>query len=45
VLGEVLDQAPPGFTGWWLPAEPFLSQATDNKALTEVLRRLAERAR
>jgi DNA-binding winged helix-turn-helix (wHTH) protein/tetratricopeptide (TPR) repeat protein len=45
VLGEVIDQAPPGFTGWWLPAEPFLSQATDNKALTEVLRRLAERAR
>lgn len=45
LLIEVLDAAPPGFTGWWLPAEPFLSQIVDNAALGDVMKRLAARAR
>lgn len=40
-----LDQAPPGFAGWWLPLEPFVRQDTEKPALTAVLTRLAERAR
>lgn len=40
-----LDQAPPGFAGWWLPLEPFVRQDTDRPGLTAVLARLAERAR
>ena len=40
-----LDQAPPGFAGWWLPLEPFVRQDTEKQALTPVLTRLAERAR
>lgn len=45
LLTRVLEDAPPGFTGWWLPVEPFLSQVADNNALMGVMRRLAERAR
>jgi DNA-binding winged helix-turn-helix (wHTH) protein len=45
LLRNALDDAPPGFTGWWLPAEPLLWQDTDNRALGEVMKRLAERAR
>ena len=44
-LLKVLDQAPPGFAGWWLPLEPFVRQDTDRTRLTRVLARLAERAR
>jgi len=40
-----LDQAPPGFAGWWLPLEPFVRQDTDRQALTPVLARLVERAK
>jgi DNA-binding winged helix-turn-helix (wHTH) protein/tetratricopeptide (TPR) repeat protein len=40
-----LDQAPPGFSGWWLPLEPFVRQDTEKPALTAVLSRLAQRAR
>lgn len=40
-----LDQAPPGFAGWWLPLEPFVKQDTEKQALKPVLARLAERAR
>jgi TolB-like protein/Tfp pilus assembly protein PilF len=45
MLERVLDDAPPGFTGWWLPAEPLLSQSADNKALAGVMKLLADRAR
>jgi tetratricopeptide (TPR) repeat protein len=45
VLAEAIEQAPPGFTGWWLPADPFLLQVSDNKAINAVLRTLADRAR
>jgi tetratricopeptide (TPR) repeat protein len=45
MLATTLDAAPPGFTGWWLPAEPFLAQASDNTALKAVIKRLSERAR
>jgi tetratricopeptide (TPR) repeat protein len=45
LLGESLDAAPPGFTGWWLPADPLLHQTHGNKALKDVMKRLGERAR
>ena len=45
IVARVLDEAPPGFTGWWLPAEPLLWQAIDNAALKLTLKRLADRAR
>ena len=45
LLGESLDAAPPGFAGWWLPAEPFLHQSADAQALKDVMKRLADRAR
>ena len=45
LLHRTLDDAPPGFTGWWLPAEPLLSQHTDHKGLAGVMKRLADRAR
>ena len=45
VLAEAIEQAPAGFTGWWLPADPFLLQVSDNKAINAVLRTLADRAR
>ena len=45
LLASTLDAAPPGFTGWWLPAEPFLLQHIDNKSVISVMKRLAERAR
>ena len=40
-----LEQAPPGFAGWWLPLEPFVRQTADSKPLKRVHERLAERAR
>jgi DNA-binding winged helix-turn-helix (wHTH) protein len=43
-LRQVLDQAPPGFAGWWLPVEPFMRQVIDNKEVRSVLARVAERA-
>jgi DNA-binding winged helix-turn-helix (wHTH) protein len=45
LLHSTLDAAPPGFAAWWLPAEPFLRQHTENAALKGVMQRLAERAR
>ena len=45
LLASTLDASPPGFTGWWLPAEPFIRQHTDNAELAGVMKRLAERAR
>jgi len=45
VLAEAIEQAPPGFTGWALPAEPFLLQVSDNKYVNAVLKTLADRAR
>lgn len=45
LLHSTLDAAPPGFTAWWLPAEPFLRQHIDNTALKDVMKRLADRAR
>lgn len=45
LIARVLDEAPPGLTGWWLPAEPLLWQSVDNTALTVALRRVADRAR
>ncbi|HET7698555.1 MAG TPA: winged helix-turn-helix domain-containing protein [Vicinamibacterales bacterium] len=45
LLDRTVDAAPPGFTGWWLPAEPFLRQHTEHKALSAVMKRLADRAR
>jgi DNA-binding winged helix-turn-helix (wHTH) protein/Tfp pilus assembly protein PilF len=44
-LGRLLEQAPPGFAGWTLPAEFFLRQLSDAKGFTTVLARLADRAR
>ena len=43
-LRQVLDEAPPGFAGWWLPVEPFMRQVIDNKDVRSVLARVAERA-
>lgn len=45
ILDAALDAAPPGFSGWSLPAEPFLWQTTENAALTTVIKRVADRAR
>jgi DNA-binding winged helix-turn-helix (wHTH) protein/Tfp pilus assembly protein PilF len=44
-LGRLLEQAPPGFAGWTLPAEFLLRQLTGTKGFTAVLGRLADRAR
>jgi tetratricopeptide (TPR) repeat protein len=44
-LMTVLEQAPPGFAGWWLPLDPFVTQVAGKEALRRVLERLAERAR
>jgi tetratricopeptide (TPR) repeat protein len=43
-LGKALDEAPPGFAGWWLPVDPLLRQVIDTTELQAVLARLAERA-
>jgi DNA-binding winged helix-turn-helix (wHTH) protein/Tfp pilus assembly protein PilF len=45
LLQSTLDTAPPGFTGWWLPAEPFLRQHIDNASLRGVIKHLSDRAR
>ncbi len=56
LLSQTIDAAPSsaggagepgtaGFTGWWLPVEPFIQQHADNTALNTVLKRLGERAR
>jgi tetratricopeptide (TPR) repeat protein len=44
VFQRVLEEAPPGFAGWWLPVEPFVRQVTDGQHFQEVLRRLSDRA-
>jgi len=44
-LAATIGSAPPGFTGWWLPVEPFLQQQTDSKALTVVRQLLVDRTR
>jgi hypothetical protein len=44
VFERVLDEAPPGFAGWWLPVEPFVRQVMDGQHFQAVLARLAERA-
>jgi DNA-binding winged helix-turn-helix (wHTH) protein len=45
-LARLLDAAPPGFTAWTLPVEPFLllRQAHAAKGFAAVLRHLADRA-
>jgi DNA-binding winged helix-turn-helix (wHTH) protein len=42
---EALAGAPPGFAGWFLPIDPFITQLTDPKAFTGVFAKLLERAR
>jgi tetratricopeptide (TPR) repeat protein len=44
-LLEALAEAPPGFAGWFLPVDPFITQLTDSKAFTSVFAKLVERAR
>jgi DNA-binding winged helix-turn-helix (wHTH) protein/Tfp pilus assembly protein PilF len=44
-LARLLVDAPPGFAGWTLPVEPFLRELHGTQAFTEVLDRLAARAR
>jgi len=43
-LQKVLDTAPPGFAGWWLPVDPMLRQAVEGEELRRVLAAVAERA-
>jgi tetratricopeptide (TPR) repeat protein len=43
-LDRLFNDAPPGFAGWTLPIEPFLSQLTAHQGFAATLRRLAERA-
>jgi DNA-binding winged helix-turn-helix (wHTH) protein/Tfp pilus assembly protein PilF len=43
-LRKALDEAPPGFAGWWLPVDPLLRQVIDTEELQAVMARLAERA-
>lgn len=45
VFLRVLAEAPPGFAGWSLPVDPFLTQLTDREAFTAVSVKLLERAR
>jgi DNA-binding winged helix-turn-helix (wHTH) protein len=40
-----LAEAPPGFAGWFLPVDPFITQLADSKALAGVFGKLSERAR
>lgn len=42
---DALAEAPPGFAGWFLPVDPFITQLADSKALTGVFAKLSERAR
>jgi DNA-binding winged helix-turn-helix (wHTH) protein/Tfp pilus assembly protein PilF len=44
-LGRLLEQAPPGFAGWTLPADFLLRQLSGTQGFTAVLGRLADRAR
>jgi tetratricopeptide (TPR) repeat protein len=41
---RVLEEAPPGFAGWWLPVEPFVRQVTEGQHFQAVLTQLSERA-
>ena len=41
---RVLEEAPPGFAGWWLPVEPFVRQVSDGQHFQAVLTQLSERA-
>lgn len=43
-LGALAD-APPGFAGWVLPVDPFVTQLADSKAFAGVFAKLFERAR
>jgi len=43
-LQRVLDEAPPGFAGWWLPVDPMLRQAIEGEELRRVMATVAERA-
>ena len=43
-LQKVLDEAPPGFAGWWLPVDPMLRQAIEGEQLRRVMATVAERA-
>jgi DNA-binding winged helix-turn-helix (wHTH) protein/Flp pilus assembly protein TadD len=44
-LARMLQYAPAGFAGWSLPADPFIHQVAESKAVQAMLARLAERAR
>jgi len=44
-LQRLLDDAPPGFTGWAVPVDPLLRQLTGTTGFAAVLTRLADRAR
>jgi DNA-binding winged helix-turn-helix (wHTH) protein len=44
-LCRLLDTAPPGFAAWTLPVDPLFRQLQGTTAFTDVLQRLAERAR
>jgi DNA-binding winged helix-turn-helix (wHTH) protein/Tfp pilus assembly protein PilF len=44
VLGQVLEEAPPGFAGWELPVQPLLRHLAETPPIRAILARLAERA-
>jgi len=43
-LEALLQDAPPGFAGWTIPVEPFLTEVSQNERFRAVLRMLAGRA-
>jgi TolB-like protein/Tfp pilus assembly protein PilF len=45
LLAGAISDAPPGFTGWSVPVEPFLLQIADRTVFTAVFSLLADRAR
>jgi hypothetical protein len=45
VLSRLVNDAPPGFAAWTVPAEPLLRELTAVKGFAAVLARLADRAR
>ncbi|HYM25840.1 MAG TPA: hypothetical protein VEU08_21630, partial [Vicinamibacterales bacterium] len=44
LLDEYLQDAPPGFAGWTIPVEPFLSELQSDQQFAAVLMRLRARA-
>jgi hypothetical protein len=44
-LRQLLDSAPPGFAAWTLPVDPLFRQLHGTEAFSDVLQRLAARAR